>query len=133
MLKYIKDISSDSVKLVTEFGSPGMIRSLHKIKEIASIVQEIIDFLEEPKMTNNIEGMRAAFEAVQHARDRFRTVSTQINETGIVNETKNMAVCIKNKSDSSSDQNLKLAIAFNDVAKSFKSLSNELRRPWADR
>lgn len=127
-LNDIKEISSDSVRLLTEFGSPGMLRSLHKIKEIASIVQEITDFIEEPQMANNIEQMRTAFETVQNAGDRIRAVSTLVNETGIINHTTNLALCIKNKRDSESDQNLKeLIIAFKDLTKSFKSLSDELR------
>jgi uncharacterized protein YjgD (DUF1641 family) len=127
-LNDIKEISSDSVRLLTEFGSPGMIRSLHKIKEIASIVQEITDIIEEPQMANNIERMRTAFETVQKAGDRIRAVSTLVNETGIINHTTNLVLCIKNKRDSESDQNLKeLIIAFEDLTKSFKSLSDELR------
>ena len=108
-LNDIKEISSDSVRLLTEFGSPGMIRSLHKIKEIASIVQEITDFIEEPQMANNIERMRTAFETVQKAGDRIRAVSTLVNETGIINHTTNLALCIKNKRDSESDQKFKRA------------------------
>jgi uncharacterized protein YjgD (DUF1641 family) len=127
-LNDIKEISSDSVRLLTEFGSPGMLRSLHKIKEIASIVQEITDFIEEPQMANNIEQMRTAFETVQNAGDRIRAVSTLVNETGIINDTTNLTLCVKNKRDSESDQNLKeLIIAFKDLTKSFKSLSDELR------
>lgn len=127
-LNDIKEISSDSVRLLTEFGSPGMLRSLHKIKEIASIVQEITDFIEEPQMANNIEQMRTAFETVQNAGDRIRAVSTLVNETGIISDTTNLALCVKNKRDSESDQNLKeLIIAFKDLTKSFKSLSDELR------
>jgi hypothetical protein len=127
-LNDIKEISSDSVRLLTEFGSPGMIRSLHKIKEIASIVQEISNFIEEPQMANNIERMHTAFETLQHTGDRIRAVSTLVNETGIINDATNLALCVKNKRDSESDQNLKeLIIAFKDLTKSFKNLSDELR------
>ncbi len=133
-LKDIKEISSDSVRLVTEFGSPGMIESLRKIKEIASIVQEITDSIEDPQMVNNLERinlerMRTASEALQHAGDRIRNVSTRVNETGIVDETKSLALSVKNKRDSKSEQNLKeIIIAFKDAVKSIKSLANELRR-----
>lgn len=132
-LSDIKEISSDSVRLITEFGSPGMIKSLHKIKEIASIVQEITDFIEEPQMANNIELMRTVFERVQNAGDRIRAVSIQVNETNIINNTTNLAVYVKNKKDTESDQNLKdqnlkeLIIAFKDLTRSFQSLSDELK------
>ena len=128
-LKDIKEISSGSVRLVTEFGSPGMIESLRKIKEIASIVQEITDSIEDPQMVNNLERMRTASEALQHAGDRIRNVSTRVNETGLVDETKSLALSVKNKRDSKSEQNLKeIIIAFKDAVKSIKSLANELRR-----
>ncbi len=128
-LKDIKEISSDSVRLVTEFGSPGMIESLRKIKEIASIGQEITDSIEDPQMVNNLERMCTASEALQHAGDRIRNVSTRVNETGIVDETKSLALSVKNKRDSKSEQNLKeIIIAFKDAVKSIKSLANELRR-----
>jgi len=127
-LSDIKEISSDSVRLITEFGSPGMIKSLHKNKEIASIVQEITDFIEEPQMANNIELMRTVFERVQNAGDRIRAVSIQVNETNIINNTTNLAVYVKNKKDTESDQNLKeLIIAFKDLTRSFQSLSDELK------
>ena len=127
-LSDIKEISSDSVRLITEFGSPGMIKSLHKIKEIASIVQEITDFIEEPQMANNIELMRTVFERVQNAGDRIRAVSIQVNKTNIINNTTNLAVYVKNKMDTESDQNLKeLIIAFKDLTRSFQSLSDELK------
>jgi len=57
-LKDIRGISSDSIKLITEFGSPGMTDSLNKIKEIASTVQEITASLEDPEMVKNIENVR---------------------------------------------------------------------------
>ena len=126
-LNDIKEISSDSVRLLTEFGSPGMQDPFIRSKKLRQI-EEITDFIEEPQMANNIERMRTAFETVQKAGDRIRAVSTLVNETGIINHTTNLALCIKNKRDSESDQNLKeLIIAFKDLTKSFKSLSDELR------
>jgi methyl-accepting chemotaxis protein len=123
MLKEIKEISSDSIRLLTEFGSPGMIRSLQKIKEIVSIVQEITEYIEEPRMANSIEHVRTAYEAMQQARDRLQTVAA------LVNETKNLALSVKSRKNSESNQNLDEMInAFKDLTKSFKILSAELRR-----
>ena len=127
--KEIKEISSDSIKLLTEFGSPGMIRSLQKIKEIVSIVQEITEYLEEPQMVNSIERMSTAYEAVQHARDRFETVSTLVNETGLASGITNLTQSVKSTRNSESNQNLdEMISAFNNLTRSFKILSNELRR-----
>ncbi|HEY7573292.1 MAG TPA: hypothetical protein VH796_18175 [Nitrososphaeraceae archaeon] len=129
MLKEIKEISSDSVRLLTEFGSPGMIRSLQKIKEIVSIMQEITEYIEEPRMANSIERMRTASEAVQRARARLETVAALVNETGLANDTTNIALSAKSRKNSESNQNLDEMInAFKDLGKSFKILSDELRR-----
>jgi methyl-accepting chemotaxis protein len=129
MLKEIKEISSDSIRLLTEFGSPGMIRSLQKIKEIVSIVQEITEYIEEPRMANSIEHVRTAYEAMQQARDRLQTVAALVNETGLANDTTNLALSVKSRKNSESNQNLDEMInAFKDLTKSFKILSEELRR-----
>jgi methyl-accepting chemotaxis protein len=129
MLKEIKEISSDSIRLLTEFGSPGMIRSLQKIKEIVSIVQEITEYIEEPRMANSIEHVRTAYEAMQQARDRLQTVAALVNKTGLANDTTNLALSVKSRKNSESNQNFDEMInAFKDLTKSFKILSEELRR-----
>jgi methyl-accepting chemotaxis protein len=129
MLKEIKEISSDSIRLLTEFGSPGMIRSLQKVKEIVSIVQEITEYIEEPRMANSIEHVHTAYEAMQQARDRLQTVAALVNETGLANDTTNLALSVKSRKNSESNQNFDEMInAFKDLTKSFKILSEELRR-----
>jgi DNA repair ATPase RecN len=128
-LKDVKEISSDGIRLITEFGSWGMTESLNKIKEIASTVQEITDSLEDPQMVSNIKSMRSTFEAVQDTGDRMKNVLEHVKETGIIDEAKNTARSVRNKTDSiNSDQNLKeLIILFKDTVRSVKSLVNELR------
>jgi DNA repair ATPase RecN len=128
-LKDVKEISSDGIRLITEFGSWGMTESLNKIKEIASTVQEITDSLEDPQMVSNIKSMRSTFEAVQDTGDRMKNVLEHVKETGIIDEAKNTARSVRNKTDSiNSDQNLKeLIILFKDTVRSVKSLANELR------
>lgn len=129
MLKEIKEISSDSIRLLTEFGSPGMIRSLQKVKEIVSIVQEITEYIEEPRMANSIEHVHTAYEAMQQARDRLQTVAALVNKTGLANDTTNLALSVKSRKNSESNQNFDEMInAFKDLTKSFKILSEELRR-----
>jgi DNA repair ATPase RecN len=106
-----------------------MTESLNKIKEIASTVQEITDSLEDPQMVSNIKSMRSTFEAVQDTGDRMKNVLEHVKETGIIDEAKNTARSVRNKTDSiNSDQNLKeLIILFKDTVRSVKSLANELR------
>ena len=128
-LKDIGRISSDSIKLLTEFGSPGMTESLERIKEIASTVQEITAALEDPEMFKNIENVRSASKAIQDTGDRTKGILTQLNESGIIDETKKMASSLKSKRDSiQSNQDLKEMISsLRDTFRSVRSLVAELR------
>jgi protein subunit release factor A len=128
-LKDIGRISSDSIKLLTEFGSPGMTESLDKIKEIASTVQEITSSLEDPEMVKNIENVRSTSKAIQDTGDRTKGILTQLNESGIIDETKKMASSLKSKRDSiQSNQDLKEMISsLRDTFRSVRSLAAELR------
>jgi hypothetical protein len=73
--------------------------------------------------------MRSIFEAVQDTGDRMKSVLEHVKETGILDEAKNTARFVRNRTDSiNSDQNLKeLVILFKDTIRSVKSLANELR------
>jgi len=128
-LKDIRGISSDSIKLITEFGSPGMTDSLNKLKEIASTVQEITASLEDPEMVKNIENVRSTSKAVQDARDRTKGILVQLNESGIIAETKKMASSVKSKRESfKSNQDLnEVIVSFKDTVRSVRTLVAELR------
>jgi len=127
-LKDIKGISSDSIKLITEFGSPGMTDSLNKLKEIASTVQEITASLEDPEMVKNIENVRSTSEAVQDVRDRTKGILAQLNESGIIAETKEMASSVKSQRESfKSNQDLnEMIVSLKDTVRSVRTLVAEL-------
>jgi len=129
-LKDIKEISFDSVRIITEFGSPGMTESLNTMKEIASVIQETTKAFEDPQMVENIENMHKAFEGMKDAGDRMKNVFAEVKETGIIDEAKNMRNSVKNLAGSN-NQNLKEFIntinTFKDTMGSVKSLANELK------
>lgn len=126
MFKEIKDISLDAAKLVTEFGSPEMTESLDIIKQITASVQNIMESLEDPEMSNSIENMRLALRSMQEARDRMKNVSYQVRDTSISNETKTIRSKI---GSANSEQDLKgLIKSFRDTAKSVRGLAAELKR-----
>ena len=126
-LKDIKEISFDSVRIITEFGSPGMTESLNTMKEIASVIQETTKAFEDPQMVENIENMRKAFERMKDAGDRMKNVFAEVKETGIIDEAKDMADSVKNMAGYN-NQNLKELInTFKDTKRSVKSLANELK------
>jgi rubrerythrin len=126
-LKDIKEISSDSVRIITEFGSPGMAESLNTMKQIASVIQETTKSFEDPQMVENIENMRKTFEGMKDAGDRMKNVFAEVKETGIMDEAKDMADSVKNMTGYN-NQNLKELInTFKDTMRSVKSLANELK------
>jgi len=124
-LKDIKEISSDSVRIITEFGMPGMTESLNTMKQIASVIQETTKSFEDPQMVENIDNMRKTFEGMKDAGDRMKNVFAEVKETGIMDEAKDMADSVKNMSGYN-NQNLKELInTFKDTMRSVKSLANE--------
>jgi len=126
-LKDIKEISSDSVRIITEFGSPGMTESLNTMKQIASVIQETTKSFEDPQMVENIENMRKTFEGMKDAGDRMKNVFAEVKETGIMDEAKDMADSVKNMAGYN-NQNLKELInTFKDTMRSIKSLADELK------
>jgi rubrerythrin len=126
-LKDIKEISSDSVRIITEFGSPGMTESLNTMKQIASVIQETTKSFEDPQMVENIENMRKTFEGMKDAGDRMKNVFAEVKETGIMDEAKDMADSVKNMTGYN-NQNLKELInTFKDTMRSVKTLANELK------
>ena len=126
-LKDIKEISSDSVRIITEFGSPGMTESLNTMKQIASVIQETTKSFEDPQMIENIDNMRKTFEGMRDAGDRMKNVFAEVKETGIMDEAKDMADSVKNMTGYN-NQNLKELInTFKDTMRSVKSLANELK------
>ena len=126
-LKDIKEISSDSVRIITEFGSPGMTESLNTMKQIASVIQETTKSFEDPQMVENIDNMRKTFEGMKDAGDRMKNVFAEVKETGVMDEAKDMADSVKNMAGYN-NQNLKELInTFKDTMRSVKSLANELK------
>src|SRR5262249_48834452 len=96
---------------------------------IASTVEEITASLEDPEMVKNIENLRSTSKAFQDARDRTKGILVQLNESGIIDETKNMASSVKSKRESiKSNQDLReMIVSFKDTVRSIRSIAAELR------
>jgi len=109
-------------KILTELGSPGMMESLEKIKEIATTIQEIEDSLKDPPMLKNIENMNLSSEAMQNAAVNIRTIRSELDAAGIIEEgriTSALSKEIQNLTD--------LTTSFKDIAHSVKKLMEELK------
>ena len=121
-LRDITKSPAKAFKILTELGSPGIMESLEKIKEIATTIQEIEDSLKDPPMLKNIENMNLSSEAMQNAAVNIRTIRSELDATGIIEEariTSALSKEIQNLTD--------LTTSFKDIARSVKELMDELK------
>ena len=128
-LKEITKAPAKAIKRLTELGSPGMMESLEKIKEIATTVQEIEDSLKASPMLKNIENMTLTSEAMQNVAENIKNIRSELDATGIIEEARNTSTIVgMNSTFNKKTQNLKdLAADCKDIARSVKELTNELK------
>ncbi len=127
-LKDITKAPAKAIKRLTELGSPGMMESLEKIKEIATTIEEIEDSLKTPPMLKNIENMNLTSEAMQNVAENIRNIRSELDATGIIEEARNTSTIVGvNSTFNNKIQNLKdLATSCKDIVRSVKELTNEL-------
>lgn len=128
-LKDITKAPANAIKRLTELGTPGMMESLEKIKEIATTIQEIEDSLKAPPMLKNIENMNLTSEAMQNVAKNIKNIRSELDATGIIEEARNTSTIVgMNSNFNKKIQNLKvLATDCKDIARSVKELTNELK------
>ena len=128
-LKDITKAPAKAIKRLTELGTPGMMESLEKIKEIASTIQEIEDSLKAPPMLENIENMNLTSEAMQNVAENIWSIRSELDATGIIEEARNTSTIVgMNSTFNKKIQNLKdLTNSCKDIARSVKDLTNELK------
>jgi hypothetical protein len=121
-LRDITKSPAKAFKILTELGSPGMMESLEKIKEIATTIQEIEDSLKDPPMLKNIENMNLSSEAMQNVAVNIRTIRSELGAAGIIEEAR-ITSALSKKSQNLAD----LTTSFKDIARSVKELMDELK------
>jgi cell fate (sporulation/competence/biofilm development) regulator YmcA (YheA/YmcA/DUF963 family) len=128
-LNDITKAPAKAIKRLTELGTPGMMESLEKIKEIATTIQEIEDSLKAPPMLKNIENMNLTSEAMQNVAENIKNIRSELDATGIIEEARNTSTIVgMNSTFNKKIQNLKdLATSCKDIARSVKELTNELK------
>ena len=128
-LKDITKAPAKAIKRLTELGTPGMMESLEKIKEIASTIQEIEDSLKAPPMLENIENMNLTSEAMQNVAENIWSIRSELDATGIIEEARNTSTIVgMNSTFNKKIQNLKdLTNSCKDIARSVKDLTSELK------
>lgn len=132
----IKETASDAVELLRQIATPGVQESMEKIRETATITKEIIEALKTPEIVKNIENIRLISENMNEASTKLQNTMTQLKETGVIDEAKELIKSTKSKISSFGDggdggiggQDLRdVTTAIREMLVSIKGLMDELK------
>ena len=129
-LKEIKETVSGAVEIMHQIRSPGVQESFVNVMDTAKIVKEIIEVLKTPEMVKNIENVRLISENMNQVSTKIQTTLKHLEETGVINEVKELIKSAKNTTDSfvDSGQDLhEISTAVKETFKSIRALVDELR------
>jgi cell fate (sporulation/competence/biofilm development) regulator YmcA (YheA/YmcA/DUF963 family) len=128
-LKDMKKTTSDAVEIIRELGSPDVQKSLEKIRDTAKVGSEIIKSLKEPTMVTNIENIRKTTESIEKSSARIERVTTELKNSGILDETRETIKSAKYTISSVGDsKNLGETMdALKEMLRSISALVDELK------
>jgi uncharacterized protein YjgD (DUF1641 family) len=123
-VKEIKETVSCALEIMRQIKTPGVLESFGKIMDTGIMAKGIIDALKTPEMVKNIENFRVISENINEASTKMQNTLKQLEETGIINETKGLVKSAKSTVDSvSTSKDLhEMSAALKDVFKSVKAL-----------
>jgi hypothetical protein len=132
----IKETASDAVNIMRQLGTPGMFQSLTKIKETATVANDMIQVLKSPEVVRNIENFRLISENMNEATTKMQNTMQQLKETGIIDQGSELVKSTKEKIDSfGKDENsslkgqdiVEMSIVTKEMMVSIKELMVELK------
>ena|SRR2546428_1050861 len=129
-LKEIKETVSGAAEIIRQIRSPGVQESFGNIMGTAKITKEIIESLKTPEMVKNIENFRLISENMNEASTKMQDTLKQLEETGLINETKWLIRSAKGTMDSfgESGQDLReISTVIKEMIKSVRGLVDELK------
>ena len=129
-LRDIKETVSGAVELMQQLGKPGMQESFSKILDSAMVAKEIIKDLKTPEMVRNIENFRLISENMNQASTIMQHTLKNLEETGVITETKGLIKSAKGAVDSfgENSQDLpQMGAAIKEMINSVRGLVDELK------
>ena len=128
-VKEIKETFFCAVELMRQIKTPGVLESFGKIMDTGIMAKEIIDALKTPEMVKNIENFRVISENINEASTKMQNTLKQLEETGLINETKELVQSAKSTVDSvtTSKDLHEMGISLKDMFKSVKALVDGCR------
>jgi len=123
-VKEIKETVLCAVEIIRQIKTPGVLESFGKIMDTGIMAKEIIDALKTPEMVKNIENFRVISENINEASTKMQNTLKQLEETGIINETKGLVQSAKSTVDSfSTNRDLhEMGVTLKEIFKSVKAL-----------
>jgi len=130
-LKEIKETVSGAVEIMHQIRSPGVQESFGNIIDTAKLVKEIIQVLKTPEMVKNIENFRLISENMNEASTKMQNTLLQLEETGVINETKGLiksTTCTMDSFGKRSQDLHEISTAIKEMIKSISGLADELKK-----
>lgn len=122
-LREIKETIIGAVEIVSQIKDREVQESFGKVMETAKVAREIIEALKTPEMVKNIENFRLISENVNNATEKMQHAVQQIEETGIIDETKELIKSAKSTMGlvSNTGQDLReVSVAFKEIFRSIR-------------
>src|SRR5438445_3021373 len=133
-LKQIKETVSGVTEILSQIRTPEVQNSIGNIMDTSSIVKEIIEALKTPEMVKNIENFRLISENMSQASTKMQDALKQLEETGVINDTKGLIKSAKDMMDLFGSQGAikgqdlhEMSTAIKEMFKSVRALVDELR------
>lgn len=128
-LKEIKETVSGAVDLMNHLRQPGVQESFSKVVDAVMVAKEIIKELKTPEMVKNIENFRLISQNMNEASTKVQYTMKKLEESGVINEAKEMFKSTKNTMDSFvSSQNMpQVSNSVKEMINSMRDLAEELK------
>lgn len=126
----IKDTLSCAVEIIHLIRTPGAQESFSKVMGVAGIAKDIIEAFKTPEMVKNIENIRLISENINEASTKMQNTIKQIEETGVIEETRGLIKSVKNTVDLVKDVGAipELALAIREIAFVARYVTKDIRR-----
>jgi uncharacterized protein YjgD (DUF1641 family) len=129
-VREIKETVLCAVEIMRQIKTPGVLESFGKIMDTGVVAKEIIEALKTPEMVRNIENFRVISENINESSTRMQNMLKQLEETGILSETKGLVESAKTTVDSfGTSQDLHdIGTNIKDMFKSVRALVDGFRK-----
>lgn len=128
-LREIKETIIGAVEIVSQVKDREVQESFGKVMETAKVAKEIIEALKTPEMVKNIENFRLISENVNNATEKMQHAVQKIEETGIIDETKELIKSAKSTMGlvNNTGQDLReVSVAFKEIFRSIRGAQDTI-------